>query len=256
MYSSRHTQHKNTGNTQTLRIIRIILTTIIVESLCFYPFLKQKSCRGGLFSPAEGTANFWKLSLRRIWCTINENYKTIFFLFHFRCWNPWASYGISGDPVPVRMRDVRLLLQAGTSECLRKRGGKKRERAKRRASKRGREWMRVGEGGCCCRLKKERSCSERSHRKVLGLEEAQGSPASHWHLVCPSPTALSSAALSKFYWDDPTADLSTGLHQALLTHPKGLFSSAPPPPPPPLLFLLCSFSPEKKKKTPLLCSLK
>lgn len=35
----------------------------------------------------------------------------------------------------------------------------------------------MGEGGCCCRLKKQRSYSELSHRKILGLEATQGSPA-------------------------------------------------------------------------------
>lgn len=183
--------------------------------------------------------------------------RQFFFFFILGAGTHGASHGISGDPVLVRMRVVRLLLQAVTSEYLRKRGKKERGRESECGREGRREWMRVGEGGCCCRLKKQRSCFELSHRKVLGLEETQGSPASHWHLVCPSLTALSSAALSRFYWDTPTADLSTGLHQALRTHPKGLRSSAPPPTP--LLFLLCSFSPEKKpqkNKNPLLCSLK
>lgn len=48
-------------------------------------------------------------------------------------------------PVLVRMRVVRLLLQALTSECLRKRGGKKRERERERAWEGGREG--VNEGG-------------------------------------------------------------------------------------------------------------
>lgn len=115
------------------------------------------------------------------------------------------------------------------------------ERAREGGREAGREWRRVGEGGCCCCLKKQRSCSELSHRKVWVLEEMQGSPASRRLLVRP---AL--AAPSRLHWDNQTTDLSAGLHQALLTHPKGLCSSAPPPLP--LLFLLSSFSPGPKKK--------
>lgn len=119
---------KKQTKSQILRIIRNILTTIIVESLCFYPFLKQKSWRGGSFSPADGTANFLKLFLRRFGSTSNGNYKTLFFFFILGAGTHGAPRGISGDPVLVRMRVVRLLLQAVTSECLRKKGKKERGR--------------------------------------------------------------------------------------------------------------------------------
>lgn len=40
--------------------------------------------------------------------------------------------------------------------------------------------MRGGRGGgCCCCLKKQKKVARCSHRKTLGLEEAQGSRASH-----------------------------------------------------------------------------
>lgn len=245
---------------QTLRIIRIILTTIIVESLRFYPFLKQKSRRGGSFSPADGTANFLKLFLQRIRSTINENYKTVFFFFILGAGTHGAPRGISGDPVLVRMRVVRLLLQAVTSECLRKRG-KKRERARERAREGGweggREWMRVGEGGCCCRLKKQRCCSELSHRKVWGSGGDAGES-------CLTPAPRVSLARSSEQRSPlrirPRQSNGRPLHRPA---PSSAHTPQGPallctPPPPPLLFLLCSFSPEKKKKkkTFLLCSLK
>lgn len=62
---------------------------------------------------------------------------------------------------------------------------------------------------------------------------------------CLTPAPRVSLA-RRLHWDNQTTDLSAGLHQALLTHPKGLCSSAPPPLPP--LFLLSSFSPGQKKK--------
>lgn len=130
---------KKQTKTQTLRVIRIILTTIIVESLCFYPFLKQKSWSGGSFSPADGTANFLKLFSRRFGSTLNGNYKTLFFFFILGAGTHRAPRGISGDPVLVRMRVVRLLLQAVTSECLRKKGKKERGRESEGGRQRGRE---------------------------------------------------------------------------------------------------------------------
>lgn len=108
-----------------------------------------------------------------------------------------------------------------------------------------REGGREGEGGCCCRLKKQKSCLVLFHRKTLGLEETQGSRASHQLPICHSLTALSNTALSRLYqwsktmkWQtSPPACLSTGTPGSAHT-PQGptLFFS-----PVSLLFLLCSF---------------
>lgn len=172
--------------------------------------------------------------------------REFFFFFILGAGTHEASHGISGDLVLVRMRVVRLLLQAVTSECLRKRGEKKREGE--RASVGGREWMRVGEGGCCCRLKKQRSCSELPHRQVLGLEETLGSPASHRHLACPSLPALRSAAPARPSNGRP-------LHRPAPSSahtPRGL-TLLWTPTSSTLVFVMLFFA---RIKTPLLCSLK
>ena len=70
--------------------------------------------------------------------------REFFFFFILGSGSHGASHRISGDPVLGRMRVVRLLLQAVTSECLRKRG-EKRERARERGREGGREG--VNEGG-------------------------------------------------------------------------------------------------------------
>lgn len=135
----------------------------------------------------------------RICSTINVNYKTTFFFFILSLGTHGAPrYAISGDPVLVRKRVARLLLQAVTSECLRKRE-KKRESEGAREREGGSEWG-EGEGGCCCRFEKaEKLLGALSHRKTLGLEEAQGSWASHQLPICHSLTALSNRALSRSY---------------------------------------------------------
>lgn len=137
----------------------------------------------------------------------------------------------------MRKRVVRLLLQAVTSECLRKREKKRESERERGRGREGeRQWMREGEGGCC-RLKKQKSCSVLSHRKTLGLEEAQGSCASHQLPICHSLTALSNRALSRLYqwrlrqWNGRSlqpACLSTGTPGSVHT-PQGptLFLSPP-----------------------------
>lgn len=121
--------------------IKVILTRIMVESLCVYPFfifLKKKSSWERSFSPAERVANFQKQvsAVRRTCSTINVNYKTTFFFFILGVGTHWAPRGISGDSVPLRKRVVRLLLQAVTSECLRKR---EKKRESEREQGRGRE---------------------------------------------------------------------------------------------------------------------
>lgn len=100
--------------------------------------------------------------------------------------------------------------------------------------KKGSEWGRAREAAAV--LKEQKSCSALSHRKTLGLEEAQGSCASHWLPICHSLTALSNRAFSRLYqwrlrqWNGrplhrPACPLE---HQALLTHPKGPHFSSPP----------------------------
>lgn len=176
-----------------------------------------------------------------------------FFFFFILSGTHGASRRISGDPVPVRKRVVRLLLQAVTSECLRKRG-KKRERA--------REWVWEGgrEGGSEWGWEREAAAAVWKNSKVAPSSLSQegfgsgGDAAESWHLVCPSPAAPSGVVLSRFYWDNPTANLSTGLHQALLTCPKGLRSSAPPTSST-FVFVMLFFTRKKKKKN-LLSSLK
>lgn len=173
--------------------IKVILTRIMVESLCVYPFFiffKKKSSWERSFSPAERVANFLKhvSAVRRTCSTINVNYKTTFFFFILGVGTHWAPRGISGDSVPLRKRVVRLLLQAVTSECLRKREKKReseREQGRGREGGKKRQWMREGEGGCC-RLKKQKSCSVLSQEDFGsggGTGELCLTPASHMSLT-------------------------------------------------------------------------
>lgn len=170
--------------------IKVILTRIMVESLCVYPFfifLKKKSSWERSFSPAERVANFLKhvSAVRRTCSTINVNYKTTFFFFILGVGTHWAPRGISGDSVPLRKRVVRLLLQAVTSECLRKREKKReseREQGRgREGGKKGSEWGKEREAAAVWKSRKVARCS---HRKTLGLEEARGSCASHQLPIC------------------------------------------------------------------------
>lgn len=166
-----------------------------------------------------------------------------FFFFFILSGTHGASRRISGDPVPVRKRVVRLLLQAVTSECLRKRG-KKRERAREGGREGGSEWG----------WEREAAAAVWKNSKVAPSSLSQegfgsgGDAAESWHLVCPSPAAPSGGVLSRFYWDNPTANLFTGLHQALLIYPKGLCSAASPTSST-FVFVILFFTRKKKKKT-------
>lgn len=164
----------------------------MVESLCLSLLISslKKSSWERSFSPAERIANFLKefSAVCRTCSTINVNYKATFFFFILGVGTHWAPRGISGDSVLLRKRVVRLLLQAVTSECLRKRE-KKRESERARQREGGRkavnEGGREGEGGCC-RLKKQKSCSVLSQEDFGsggGTGELRLTPASHMSLT-------------------------------------------------------------------------
>lgn len=164
--------------------------------------------------------------------------RQFFFFFILGAGTHRASHGISGDPVLVRMRVVRLLLQAVTSECLRKRGKKERGRE----SEGGREWMRGGRGRLLLLpFEKTEKLLRALSQEGFGSGGAAGEPCScvpHSQLGAAQPSPHSTQSIQR--QSSPWACTKPCSHTPRARAPL----SAPPPPP--LLFLLCSFSPEKK----------
>lgn len=138
----------------------------------------------------------------------------------------------------MRTRVVRLLLRAVTSECLRRRREKKRgERVER---ERGREGVNEGGRGRLLPLPFERAgkvarCSFTG--RLWGLEETQGSRASHQLPICHSLTALSNIAPSRLYqwsktmkWQTSPPALPVHWNAGLCSHTPRAHSFLLPPP--------------------------
>lgn len=188
--------------------------------MCLSSLLKKKSSTDQIIQSSRKDRKLSKKHSLR--CTKNLHHnkcklQNCFFLFHFRCWNQMEPHAVSQE---TRSWWERELSDYCFGQWLASVWGRGKKKGRESERERGREGVNEGGRGRLLlpfeRAEKVARCSFTG--RLWGLEETQGSRASHQLPICHSLTALSNIAPSRLYqwsktmkWQtSPPACLSTG----------------------------------------------